>query len=243
MLAINAASASTQISGLPFSGPIGGVRVSLIDGQWVAFPQFSDIERSTFDMVVAGRVVGDDVAIMMVEAEATESTWNLVKNGARPPPPRRSWPRVSRPPRSSSRSCARPRPSWRPRRPSRSRFPRFLDYQDDAYAAVEQAVAGDAAQAPTIADKQAREARLDELRKASRPTSPVRAGVRGSWGRDLGRFRSVQKKLVRERILRDKVRIDGRGLKDIRALSAEVEVLPRCTARRSSSVARPRSWA
>ena len=58
VLAINAASASTQISGLPFSGPIGGVRVALIDGQWVAFPNFSDAERSTFDMVVAGRVVG-----------------------------------------------------------------------------------------------------------------------------------------------------------------------------------------
>ncbi|MGZ4634418.1 MAG: polyribonucleotide nucleotidyltransferase, partial [Oryzihumus sp.] len=86
VLAINAASASTQISGLPFSGPIGGVRVSLIDGQWVAFPNFSDIERSTFDMVVAGRVVGDDVAIMMVEAESTESTWNLVKNEGKQAP-------------------------------------------------------------------------------------------------------------------------------------------------------------
>ncbi|MCW2824219.1 MAG: polyribonucleotide nucleotidyltransferase, partial [Aeromicrobium sp.] len=57
VLAINAASASTQISGLPFSGPIGAVRVSLIEGQWVAFPNFSDIEKSVFDMVVAGRVV------------------------------------------------------------------------------------------------------------------------------------------------------------------------------------------
>ena len=85
VLAINGASASTQISGLPFTGPIGGVRVSLIDGQWVAFPNFSDIERSAFDMVVAGRIVGDDVAIMMVEAESTESTWNLVKNGTQAP--------------------------------------------------------------------------------------------------------------------------------------------------------------
>ncbi len=86
VLAINAASASTQISGLPFSGPIGAVRVSLIDGQWVAFPNFSDIERSTFDMVVAGRIAGDDVAIMMVEAESTESTWNLVKNEGKTAP-------------------------------------------------------------------------------------------------------------------------------------------------------------
>src|SRR5687767_5451199 len=86
VLAINAASASTQISGLPFSGPIGGVRVSLIDGQWVAFPNFSDIERSTFDMVVAGRIAGDDVAIMMVEAESTEQTWDLVKNEGKQAP-------------------------------------------------------------------------------------------------------------------------------------------------------------
>src|SRR6476659_2731303 len=86
VLALNAASASTQISGLPFSGPIGGVRVSLIDDQWVAFPNFSDIERSTFDMVVAGRIAGDDVAIMIVEAESTEQTWDLVKSQGKTAP-------------------------------------------------------------------------------------------------------------------------------------------------------------
>ncbi|MDQ1483694.1 MAG: polyribonucleotide nucleotidyltransferase, partial [Actinomycetota bacterium] len=89
VLAINAASASTQISGLPFNGPIGATRVSLIDGTWVAFPNFSDAERSVFDMVVAGRVVSvsdgngdthEDVAIMMVEAESTMATWDLVKH-------------------------------------------------------------------------------------------------------------------------------------------------------------------
>ena len=59
VLAINAASASTQISGLPFSGPVGGVRVALIDGTWVAFPTVEQLERAVFDMVVAGRVVHD----------------------------------------------------------------------------------------------------------------------------------------------------------------------------------------
>ena len=56
-VAINAASASTQISGLPFSGPVGGTRVALIDGQWVGFPTHAELERATFDMVVAGRVL------------------------------------------------------------------------------------------------------------------------------------------------------------------------------------------
>ena len=84
VVAINAASMSTQLAGLPFSGPIGGVRVALIDGQWVAFPKHSQLERAVFDMVVAGRVIVEngveDVAIMMVEAEASENAWNLIKN-------------------------------------------------------------------------------------------------------------------------------------------------------------------
>ena len=85
VLAINAASASTQIAGLPFSGPVGGVRVALIEGQWVAFPTWSQLEKATFNMVVAGRIVGDDVAIMMVEAEGTENTLDLIADGGQAP--------------------------------------------------------------------------------------------------------------------------------------------------------------
>ncbi len=86
VVAINAASASTQLAGLPFSGPVGGVRVALINGQWVAFPTHTELEDAVFDMVVAGRVLEDgDVAIMMVEAEATEKTIQLVKGGAEAP--------------------------------------------------------------------------------------------------------------------------------------------------------------
>ncbi|APH01852.1 polyribonucleotide nucleotidyltransferase [Janibacter indicus] len=232
VLAINAASASTQISGLPFSGPIGAVRVSLIDGQWVAFPNFSDIERSTFDMVVAGRVVGDDVAIMMVEAESTESTWNLVKNEAKTAPTEevvaegleasKTFIKVLCDAQAElARAAAKPVED----------FPIFLDYQDDAYAAVEQATSADLATALTIAGKAEREDRLDEIKEAMKASL---AGTEEAPGEFFGRekelsaaYRSVQKAQVRQRILRDKVRIDGRGLADIRALGAEVEVLPR----------------
>ncbi|CCH72525.1 polynucleotide phosphorylase (PNPase) [Nostocoides australiense Ben110] len=240
VLAINAASASTQISGLPFSGPIGGVRVSLMDGQWVAFPNFSDAERSTFDMVVAGRIVGDDVAIMMVEAEATDATWNLVKNEGKQAPTEEIVAQgleAAKPfikalcEAQSELAAAAAKPV--------EEFPRFLDYEDDAYAAVEEFVSRDGklAQILTIAGKQEREDALDELKSAVHlelvGTADVFTGE-GEAGPFTGRqkeisaaYRSVQKKLVRERILRDKVRIDGRGLADIRALSAEVEVLPR----------------
>ena len=86
VLAINAASASTQISGLPFNGPIGATRIALIEGQWVGFPNHSQLEQATFDMVVAGRVLeSGDVAIMMVEAEATENTIELIAGGGTRP--------------------------------------------------------------------------------------------------------------------------------------------------------------
>src|SRR5690606_28612530 len=82
VVAINAASASTQVAGLPFSGPIGAVRVALIEDQWVAFPLHSQLDDAVFDMVVAGRVLPDgDVAIMMIEAEPTANTWRLVLLG------------------------------------------------------------------------------------------------------------------------------------------------------------------
>src|SRR3984893_3587863 len=84
-VAINAASASTQLSGLPFSGPIGAVRVALIDGQWVAFPTREQSKQAVFDIAIAGRVVGDDVAIMMVEAEGTEQMTDLIAAGAQAP--------------------------------------------------------------------------------------------------------------------------------------------------------------
>ncbi len=240
VLAINAASASTQISGLPFSGPIGGVRVSLMDGQWVAFPNFSDAERSTFDMVVAGRIVGDDVAIMMVEAEATDATWNLVKNEGKQAPTEEIVAQGLEAAKTFIKALceAQSQLAAAAAKPVEE-FPRFLDYEDDAYAAVEEFVSRDGklAQILTIAGKQEREDALDELKSAVHlelvGTADVFTGE-GEAGPFTGRqkeisaaYRSVQKKLVRERILRDKVRIDGRGLADIRALSAEVEVLPR----------------
>ncbi|WP_270887642.1 polyribonucleotide nucleotidyltransferase [Pedococcus sp. 5OH_020] len=229
VLAINAASASTQISGLPFSGPIGGVRISLVDGHWVAFPNFSDITRSTFDMVVAGRIAGDDVAIMMVEAESTESTWDLVKNeGKQAPTEEVVAEGLEAAKKFIKVLCeAQQELASKAAKPVQE-FPIFLDYEDDVYAAVEGAVTADLSQALTIAGKQEREERIDEIKDAVK--AELAAEGKDFQGREKeisAAYRSVQKKLIRQRILRDKVRIDGRGLADIRALGAEVEVLPR----------------
>ncbi len=229
VLAINGASASTQISGLPFSGPVGATRVALIDGQWVAFPNFSDAQRSTFDMVVAGRVAGDDVAIMMVEAESTEATWDLVKNQGKTAPTEeivaeglnaaKKFIKVLCDAQSDLASHAA--------KPVQD-FPVFLDYQDEVYEAVEKDASDQVTAAMTIESKQDREDKIDQVKES------LKTELAGEGKRFEGRekevsaaYRALQKAVVRQRILRDKVRIDGRGLADIRALSAEVEVLPR----------------
>jgi len=229
VLAINAASASTQISGLPFSGPIGGVRVSLIDGQWVAFPNYSDVERSTFDMVVAGRIVGDDVAIMMVEAESTNATWDLVKHQGKQAPTEEVVASGLEAAKSFIKVlCEAQATLAETSSKPIAEFPRFLDYQEDVYAAVEAASLDEVTASMSIAGKQEREDRVEQLKES------LKADLAGAGKPFEGRekevsaaYRSVQKKVVRQRILRDGVRIDGRGLRDIRALSAEVEVIPR----------------
>jgi polyribonucleotide nucleotidyltransferase len=225
VLAINAASASTQISGLPFSGPVGGVRVALIDGQWVAFPTYEQLERAVFDMVVAGRIAGDDVAIMMVEAEATTRTIELVAGGAGAPTEEvvAQGLEAAKPfirtlceaQRQLADSAAKPV----------GEFPTYPAYQPDALDAVFDAISGELAKALTIADKQTRESRLDELK--AEVLDKLGDKFEGREKELGGAYRAVTKKLVRQRILRDKVRIDGRGLTDIRPLSAEVEVVPR----------------
>jgi polyribonucleotide nucleotidyltransferase len=226
VLAINGASASTQLSGLPFSGPVGGTRVALINGQWVGFPTQAELEDAVFDMVVAGRVLPDgDVAIMMVEAEATEKTIALVAGGAPAPTEEVVAQGLEAAKPFIKALCdAQAALAEKAAKPVQE-FPRFLDYQDDVYAAVESFVGDRLAQAQSIAGKQEREDATDALK------DEVKAALAGQFeGREKeisGAFRAVTKKVVRQRILRDKVRIDGRGLTDIRPLSAEVEVIPR----------------
>jgi polyribonucleotide nucleotidyltransferase len=227
VVAINAASASTQLAGLPFSGPVGATRVGLVDGQWVAFPTHEQLERAVFDMVVAGRIVGDDVAIMMVEAEATENVIDLVAGGAQAPTEEivASGLEAAKPFIRSL--CLAQQQLADAAAKATAEFPLYPAYQQDVYQAVEQAVSDDLAQALTIAAKLDREARLDELKASVLDRLAADEAFAGREKEIGAAFRSLNKKLVRQRILRDKVRIDGRGLTDIRSLGAEVAVVPR----------------
>ena len=225
VIAINAASMSTQLAGLPFSGPIGGVRVALIEGQWVAFPNHSDLEKAVFDMVVAGRISDNDVAIMMVEAEATVKTIGLIKDGATVPTEEIVGQGLEAAKPFIKILCEAQLALAKKSAKPTGEFPVFLEYQDDIYAVVEKAAKDDLAKALTIAGKQDRETKLDEINKSV--VEKVSVDFSERTKEISAALRSVTKKLVRQRVLREKIRIDGRGLRDIRALTAEVEVIPR----------------
>ena len=225
VIAINAASMSTQLAGLPFSGPIGGVRVALIEGQWVAFPNHSDLDKAVFDMVVAGRISDGDVAIMMVEAEATVKTIELIKGGATVPTEEIVGQGLEAAKPFIKILCEAQLALAKKSAKPTGELPVFLEYQDDVYAVVEKAAKDDLTKALTIAGKQERETKLDEINKSV--TEKISVDFSERTKEISAALRSVTKKLVRQRVLRDKIRIDGRGLRDIRALTAEVEVIPR----------------
>ncbi|MCT1433124.1 polyribonucleotide nucleotidyltransferase [Dietzia maris] len=235
VVAINAASASTQLSGLPFSGPVGGVRVALIPtaadpaGQWVAFPTVEQLDDAVFDMVVAGRVVGSgdtaDVAIMMVEAEATDDVIEKVAGGAQAPTEDVVARGLEAAKPFIAELCAAQQALADAAPGTPREFPLFPPYADDVYAAVAEIAETKLGEIMQIADKQDRDVATDELKATVLEQLTERFSDR--LGQVGAAFKSLTKKVVRQRILTDHFRIDGRGTRDIRALSAEVEVIPR----------------
>ncbi len=241
-LAINAASASTQISGLPFSGPVAGVRLAFIPGhgehadQWVAFPTAEQVSEAVFDLIVAGRVVTksdgtEDVAIMMVEAEATEGSWNLIKAGATKPDEavvaqglEASKPFIAQLVKAQAELAATA--SKEP-----GVYPVFPPYSSEVYDFVAERSYDDLVNVYQIADKQERQGKDDEVKDRVRAQliEAVEAGnlPAGAPLEFSAAYKSVTKKIVRGRILTESVRMDGRGLADIRPLDAEVQVIPR----------------
>ena len=235
-LAINAASASTQISGLPFYGPVAGIRMALIGDQWVAFPKHSQLAEAVFDLTVAGRLVTDengneDVAIMMVEAEATEGSWELIRGGATKPDEavvaqglEAAKPFLRQLAKAQAELAAQSAKEIQD-------YPLFPPYSDQAYNAVAEIAYDDLKTVYQIADKQERQKADDELKERVKTAinEKVEAGQLGGEVPPMvsAAYKSVSKKVMRTRVLTEGIRIDGRGLTDIRALDAEVQVIPR----------------
>jgi polyribonucleotide nucleotidyltransferase len=234
VLSINAASAALMISGIPFDGPIGAVRVAFAqDGTWIPHPTYTEGDESTFELVVAGRELDNgDVAIMMVEAGGTEKSFEFYESGA---------PKVDETVLAGGLEASKKfiKESIALQRQlvasvistkgpiTPLAYTPVLDYTDDVYAAVESAIASDLGAAIKIAKKSDRNDATDAA------SAKAVAALCGEGQAFVGRekevkeaVRSLTKKLVRKRIVDEGMRIDGRGPRDLRPVSAEVRVLP-----------------
>ncbi|HEX3981055.1 MAG TPA: polyribonucleotide nucleotidyltransferase [Acidimicrobiales bacterium] len=234
VLAINAASAALMISGIPFEGPIGAVRVAYsTDGQWIPHPSFQEGDESTFELVVAGRALSDapdaEIAIMMVEAGGSERSFQFYEEGA---------PQVTEEVLADGLEAAK---TWIRESIVLQRqmveayvavrgpivpieYSTLSDYGDDVWERVEAVGTAPVSAANTITAKADRAAAIDEA------TATIKEALAGEFpdrdGEIKAAVRSLTKKLVRKRIVEDGLRIDGRTTTEIRPLSAEVDLFP-----------------
>ena len=242
VLAINGASASTQLSGLPVSSSVGGVRMALVvdeehpEGQWVAFPTREQVSQSVFELVVAGRVTEPakggrgkksqpNVAVMMVEAGATDNVVERIAEGAPAPTETVVAEGIEAAKPFIATLCAA-QDALRDAVDTESReFELFPPFDEDVYSAVEAECDADVAQIMTIADKQERDESLAENMQetvdALIEQFPERESEIRAAHNDLTRT------IVRQRILEDGFRIDGRDHTSIRDLGIVVQLLPR----------------
>ncbi|WP_284851605.1 polyribonucleotide nucleotidyltransferase [Corynebacterium rhinophilum] len=240
VVAINGASAATQLSGLPVSGAVGGVRMALIaddkhpEGQWVAFPNHEQHERALFEMVVAGRIVTkgrkEDVAIMMVEAGAGTNVAERIADGA-PAPQEAAVAEGLEAAKPFIKTLCEAQNGLAERTAKETQeFPLFPAYEDDVFDAVEKAASKKLENLLSIPGKQERdEATNAHLEQVEQDLLPQFADLEEVVASKQIRaaYNEVMKKIVRRKILTDGFRIDGRGLTDIRDLSVEVDLVPR----------------
>ena len=227
ILALNGASAALTLSDLPFEGPIGAVRLGLKEGDWIPFPTFTELEECVFDLVVAGRRGGSgEVDIVMVEAGATETAMDLISGGQAPPDEQTvaGGLEVAKGHIGTLVDLQSELQSLAGKEVGE--WAAFLDYTDEIYEQVHALVGDGVAEMTQVADKTERNAAESALREQvvslfEQRDEPelVSQGVKA--------LKAVVKKTMRDRILDEGIRMDGRTSTEIRPLAAEVNVLGR----------------
>jgi polyribonucleotide nucleotidyltransferase len=225
VLAINAASASTLISGIPFSGPVGAVRLALVDDQWIAFPSFSQGEQSVFELVVAGRVVDGDVAIAMLEAGAGKNVVDLVAQGVTAPTEEVVAQGLEAAKPFIRQLCQVQVELKEVISKSIEEYPLFPEYSEEIYALVKSRAYDSLKDYFTISDKLQRQELISSLK--DRLQEELDEQFEDRANEISAAYKALQKHIVRQQILKSGKRIDGRGLTDIRPLNANISVIPR----------------
>jgi polyribonucleotide nucleotidyltransferase len=238
VVAMNGSSLATMLSGVPFDGPVAALRYAMLrDGSWVAFPTFSELEEeAVFNMIVAGRVEDDgEVAILMIEAEATPDAWIKVDMGAPAPTEEVVGEAIADVKPLIKQLCEAQQEFFDRVGGARdvAEFPRFLDYTDEVFEIADGFATARVEEVYRQADlgKADKDAQLavirDEMVEHVVANGPEDLDDEERVKQSRNAFRSIEKKAVRKLIVNEGIRVDGRGATDIRELSADVQILPR----------------
>ena len=207
ILSITASSAALAISGMPFMGPVGASRVGYIDGKYVLNPSKTELEKSKLDLVVAGT----KDAVLMVESEASglteEEMLNAVKFG------HEGFVPVIEMIEELAKECRKS--EWTVEKKDLSEVKKKL----------ESTFTNDLKKAFATRDKQDRSNQISEITDKAKKLYEEDENYT-----DLdvnSELKKIEKSIVRTDILKNKNRIDGRGLSDVRPISCEVGILPR----------------
>jgi len=226
--ALNGASAALSMSAIPFEGPLAGVRMALKDGEWIAMPTYTDMDGAVFDLTVAGkRNDSGGIDVVMVEAGATEEALRLIEAGA-PPSDEAAVARGLEEAKTYIGQLIDLQVELASNfTPDEVDWPVVTDFTPEAFDQVSAAIGDRADSVITIADKKQRGLAQSALKEAiqaelvGEDTDPQEAGmIKKAFG-------SVMKKKMRQRVVDEGVRLDGRAAADLRALDAQVGVLDR----------------
>ncbi|MFO7291810.1 MAG: polyribonucleotide nucleotidyltransferase [Actinomycetes bacterium] len=228
VVALNGASAALAVSPIPFNGPVGGVKLALKKGEWIPFPTESDLDESVFELVVAGRRNAQgEIDIMMVEAGATPNGLRLVAAGD-PPSDEAAVSAALEEAKpyiagvidliaELASKVEKPHIEW----------PRAVDYTPELAERVAQAARPKLTDVIRIPGKQERNDAADRafeevVAELGIPEDDAETKVQAARA-----FKAVLKEMMRDRVIDEGVRLDGRGPRDIRPLTAEVGVIER----------------
>ncbi len=207
ILSIIASSAALAISGMPFLGPVGASRVGFIDGKYVLNPSKKELENSKLDLVVAGT----KDAVLMVESEASGLTeqqmLDAVKFG------HQGFVPVIKMIEDLAKECKKP--EWVVEKKDLSSVKKKLESE----------FAKDLKKAFSIKDKQERSNLISEVTEKAKKLYEEDENF--TELDVMHELKDIEKGIVRTDILKNKNRIDGRGLADVRPIMCEVGILPR----------------
>ena len=225
VLSLNAASLGLQLAGVPLDSPVGAVRMSLINDNWVVQATNSEMEESVFDMVIAGNLnENNDVDIVMVEAGATETAFDKIDSGSTTPTEDIVADGIDKSKEYISELIKAQAELVSQNEVPEIEWPLIEDYTPELLSELEESYKSDIETITSITDRKERSTKQAELEESA-VEKYLNEEEDNSKAIKLA-FKSIVKNVVRDRVISGGARLDGRTPTDIRNISAEIDLLP-----------------